>query len=282
MWRFPRGRKAGRKPEESRGNLRLGGFPPSFRKDFPVGRKVSGGVSLPLTTGFLHEKIMAACGPNETKAVSFVSDAVFRRLILFARGCAMAIDYIKAGQLVLLLVQTITKSPKDKDLPLPPEIVGIRAAQPTPRAASVPATSMPTTTETVAELKRRLGKELYRMELDLMGGGRIAGKPCDCLSAKHTFGLEATAEELMAYERNPVYEEVTTWLKKHQKEFEPTEIAKREPSYYQGLIPDVRNLRKRVMGTENLAAIISPQEVDAVKKRAMELIESRLAGSTAA
>lgn len=43
------------------------------------------------------------------------------------------------------------------------------------------AIAMPTTEETVAELKRRLAKEIYAFEKDLLAGGRIAGKPCDCL-----------------------------------------------------------------------------------------------------
>lgn len=56
---------------------------------------------------------------------------------------------------------------------------------------------LPTMEETIEELRHRLGKELYRMELDLISGGRIAGRPCDCLGKKHTLGLEATAEELL-------------------------------------------------------------------------------------
>ena len=59
---------------------------------------------------------------------------------------------------------------------------------------------LPTPEETTQELKRRLGKELYRAELDLSNKLRIAGKPCDCLDAKHTLGLEAVAEELIAQE----------------------------------------------------------------------------------
>jgi len=43
-----------------------------------------------------------------------------------------------------------------------------------------PHPELPTPEETTSELKRRLAKELYRAELDLSGGLRIAGKPCDC------------------------------------------------------------------------------------------------------
>lgn len=128
-----------------------------------------------------------------------------------------------------------------------------------PATYSPPSSSkvdMPTTAETVTELKRRLGKELYRAELDLQNGGRIAGKPCDCLSrAKHSAGIEATAEELMSYEVNPLYGEVIEWFNSHAREFEPAEIAKRPPEYYQGLTPEIRNFRKKVMGTENVMAL---------------------------
>lgn len=105
-----------------------------------------------------------------------------------------------------------------------------------------------TTPDTVKELKRSLAKELYRMELDLQRGGRIAGRPCDCLSNKHTLGLEAIAEELMSYEPNPVYSEIINWLQRHAPEFEPEGIAKQEAGYYQSLAPETRRFRKAVMG----------------------------------
>jgi len=106
----------------------------------------------------------------------------------------------------------------------------------------------PTTEETVMELRRRLGKELYRMEMDLASGARIAGKPCDCLDAKHTLELEGTAEELMSYGYDPVYGEIIAWLRGHQAEFRPEEITRRPPQHYRGLAPEVRGFRKGVMG----------------------------------
>lgn len=115
--------------------------------------------------------------------------------------------------------------------------------------------ALPTTAETLEELRRRLGKELYQMEWDLKGGARIAGKPCDCLGSKHNLGLEAVAEELMSYERNPVYSEILNWLKSHQAKFPVEVIAQTEPDYYRGLAPEVRDFRKRVMGTEKLSAL---------------------------
>ncbi len=130
--------------------------------------------------------------------------------------------------------------------------------------------SMPTTGETITELKRRLAKELYRMEMDLAGGGRIAGKPCDCLSAKHHFGIEATAEELMSYESNPVYGKITAWLNNHTEDFKPGNINKNDVEYYRAMIPDVRIFRKEVMGTESLLAMLNDSEKEKVMKMAKD------------
>lgn len=144
--------------------------------------------------------------------------------------------------------------------------------QPIPATQTQPQTTpslldAPTTQETASELRRRLGKELYRIELDLQGGARIAGKPCDCLmKAKHLGGVEATAEELMSYEVRPVYSEVVSWLNDHENEFHPSEIAKRPPEYYHSLVPQVRAFRKAVMGTESPLSLLTPEQQQALKE----------------
>jgi hypothetical protein len=120
--------------------------------------------------------------------------------------------------------------------------------------------ALASTTDTIEELRRRLGKELYRMELDLQGGGRINGRPCDCLSDKHHFGVEGTAEELMSYEHNPVYGQVVAWYKSKLPDFQPATIAGHEPDYYRAMIPQVRAFRKEVMGTERIAALLTSEE----------------------
>ncbi|MBA4358466.1 MAG: hypothetical protein C0405_12165, partial [Desulfovibrio sp.] len=112
--------------------------------------------------------------------------------------------------------------------------------------------------------------ELYRVEQDLQGGARIAGKPCDCLTAKHNLGLEATAEELMSYEANPVYGEIVQWFQAHQAEFEPQEIAKRPPQHYQALAPQVREFRKTVMGTADRGALLTAEQMTRVRERVAE------------
>jgi len=89
----------------------------------------------------------------------------------------------------------------------------------------------------------------------------------NCLSKKHRFGLEATAEELMSYEHNPVHGQVIDWLNKKAPTFEPEQIAQHDPEYYRAMIPEVRMMRKQVMGTESLASLLSSQE----KVKALEL-----------
>lgn len=114
-------------------------------------------------------------------------------------------------------------------------------------AKTTPSASMPTTAETIKTLKQRLGNELYRVELDLQEGARIFGKPCDCLTrAKHLGALEATAQELLSYERNPAYGKILDWTSQHEGEFQPSEIAKHDKQYYRNFTPEVRDFRKEV------------------------------------
>lgn len=140
-------------------------------------------------------------------------------------------------------------------------------AVPAPTVATV---EMASTADTLEELKRRMGKELYKFELDLSGGGRINNRVCDCLDQKHRLGLEATAEELMSYEHNPVHGQVISWLKQHGPDFKPAEIAKHDPEYYRAMIPEVRAFRKQVMGTESLASLLSAQETAVVMAKMKE------------
>jgi len=113
--------------------------------------------------------------------------------------------------------------------------------------------NLPTSEETVKELRRRLGKELYRFELDLVGGCKIAGRACDCCGDKHNFGIEATAEELIPMDRDPTYGEVISWLNANRGKM--TVEASASGIYdaeYPEMARQVREFRKRVMGTEGL------------------------------
>lgn len=173
------------------------------------------------------------------------------------------------GRLVISGRRTTVRIPWD----VPPDAVPLPPAP----TQSLPTTKMPTTAETMRHLQRRLGQELYRVELDLQDGARIGGaKPCDCLTeAKHSGQLQAVAKELMSYEPRPVYGHIVDWVESHLPEFQPEEIAKREPDYYRSLVPEVRAFRKDVMGTEKIGALLSDEQKAHVHERVNTVLGER-------
>ncbi len=111
--------------------------------------------------------------------------------------------------------------------------------------------SLPTRDETTRELKRRLARELYRAELDLAAGLRIAGKPCDCLENKHSLEIDAAAEEMVSQDPgNPVYLEIRQWFNDnlHKVTVDAIESG-RFKKEYPGMASRFKDFRKRVMGT---------------------------------
>lgn len=150
----------------------------------------------------------------------------------------------------------------------------------------------PTTDQTVKELNRRLAKELYKAELDLVAGLKIEGNPCDCLSEKHALELEAASEELISYGTgNPVYAEIITWLKQNQPKITPEAVA--TGSYdkeYPAMAAQFRDFRKRVLGTTNIRAMVGPAETltadhlskltpedrESIKQKAHSLLDQKL------
>jgi hypothetical protein len=134
-----------------------------------------------------------------------------------------------------------------------------------------PTIPLPTKAETTQELKRRLGRELYKAELDLAAGLLIAGKPCSCLESKHTLRLEAAAEELIAEEpANTVYLEVIQWIKDNGHKVSVPAIASRKyASEYPRMASEFKDFRKRVMGTVAVSDIQKPPKsltLDQAKK----------------
>lgn len=149
--------------------------------------------------------------------------------------------------------------------PIPEKIASTITAE-REEAATVPAPAarydLPTSEETAQALKRRLGKELYRAELDLSDKLRIAGKPCDCLSQKHTLMLEAAAEELIAQEPgNAVYYEILEWIKVNQPKVTIDAISSGQyDDEYPRMAAEFKGFRKRIMGTTVLTAMVEPKE----------------------
>jgi hypothetical protein len=148
---------------------------------------------------------------------------------------------------------------------------------PIPTTASPAIThNLPTTAETVQELKRRLGAELYRLEMDLVGGARIAGKPCDCLMKHSEMGILPTVEELVPMDSSPINEHIINWVNGHLPEFQVDAVAAKDPSYYRQLAPEVRALRKELLGTEKLVAILSDEQKAKVREDAKALLDKRI------
>ncbi len=130
-------------------------------------------------------------------------------------------------------------------------------AAPRPLPSVTPQTSglsLPTAEETTTELKRRLAKELYRAELDLANGLRIANRPCDCLSNKHTLMLEAAAEELISQDPgNTVYQQIINWIPDNREKVTPEAIASGQyAEEYPHMANEFKTFRKRVMGSVGL------------------------------
>lgn len=125
---------------------------------------------------------------------------------------------------------------------------------------------LPTSKETRLVLKRRLAKELYRAELDLAEGLRIAGKPCDCLDSKHSLGLEAAAEELIPSEPdNQVYREILSWLEHNRSKLTIEAISSGQyDDAYPKMAAEFKGFRKRIMGTTE------PVTLEDAKKLAAE------------
>ena len=123
---------------------------------------------------------------------------------------------------------------------------------------------MPTAEETTQELKRRLGRELYKAELDFSGGLNIAGKPCDCLDNKHRLGIEAEAEELIASDpRNHVYQEIIQWFKDNGHKLTiPAIVSGEYKQEYSLMANQFKEFRKRVLGTAAFDALVpASQEI---------------------
>ena len=112
--------------------------------------------------------------------------------------------------------------------------------------------ALPTSDETTEELKRRLAKELYRMELDLAAGLKIAGKPCDCGSNKHTLMLEAAAEELVSQDPGnaSVYQDIIKWIPQNRVKITPEAIGSGKfTTEYPHMANEFKEFRKRVFGS---------------------------------
>lgn len=134
------------------------------------------------------------------------------------------------------------------------------------------ALSLPTTEETVAYQNRELGKQLLLLEMHLGQGCRIppiTGEPCDCCSPKHTLTIEALAIETYTIHPQPVYQELAEWARGVEAKTTIEEIKGGKHDYG----PDAakaRAFRKRILGTESLGALKTPEKMISLEEAKQE------------
>lgn len=150
---------------------------------------------------------------------------------------------------------------------------GATAAVSQPTSVTKAAPQRVTTEETVEYQKRELGKELMLLEKHLQQKCKINGRACDCCE-KHPIVIEGLAQETLGMTGDKLYEDVIAWAKK----ITPitTEEASRSGEYdniYPGLAVEGRNIRKRIMGTADIKALLSPKLSERVSGEVQDIID---------
>jgi hypothetical protein len=135
------------------------------------------------------------------------------------------------------------------------------------------APSKVTTEETIAYQKREIGKELLLLEKHLQQRCKIAGKACDCCE-KHPLAIEALAQEALGMTGAELYNELVSWARGIMPI--TTEAASASGEFnerYPQLSVEARALRKRLMGTEEVKALLSPELDERVLADVQEILD---------
>ena len=128
------------------------------------------------------------------------------------------------------------------------------------------------TAETMAYQKRQIGKQLLLMEIHLQQGCKIAGKACDCCE-KHPMVIEGMAEEALGMTGDHVYADLMDWSRKIAPM--TTAAASASGKYdgiYPGLAVEGRQYRKRIMGSAESRALLTPKEAAKVDAKVEEVM----------
>ena len=144
---------------------------------------------------------------------------------------------------------------------------------PSPGDVTTPQPRRITTAETVEYQKRELGKEIMLLEKHLQQKCKIMGIACDCCE-KHPIVIEGLALETLGMTGDKLYEDVIAWA----KHITPitTESASRSGVYddmYPKLAVEGRNIRKRIMGTADVKALLSPAMKETVNGQVKAIID---------
>lgn len=160
--------------------------------------------------------------------------------------------------------------------PTPVTTKKVQNIQPQP---IVPSASKPVSTqETIDYQKRELGKEFLLLEKHLQQQCKINGKACDCCS-KHPLVIEALSQEGLGLSGEAVFSEAAAWSRK----IAPltTEEASRSGQFdaqYPLLAIEARAIRKRLMGTTDIDALLSPETREKVIRGVQAVVSQVMKG----
>lgn len=185
----------------------------------------------------------------------------------------------EGGRLITDGIKLLLARPRKRESEESQAVLPSQTPPPPPQAVK---RSLPTSAETTHELKRRLAKELYKAELDLAGGLKIAGRSCDCLTEKHGLMLEAAAEELVSQDPdNHVYLDIIKWINDNQSKVTPEAIdSEKYAEEYPRMAAQFKEFRKRVAGTT--ATVVLTQPVPERAHKTMTLEEAKKIAATQA
>ncbi len=148
------------------------------------------------------------------------------------------------------------------------------------RQTPVTGASKPTSDEILAYQNREIGSELWLLEKHLAQGCRIpdkAGKriPCDCCE-KGGFIAGLAYESIPIAERagrsSTVYEKIARWAE--ELSLMVTVAAVESGEYdYKKLSGEASALRKELMGSLSLGALLSPKDRNEVAERPTKMLE---------
>ena len=129
-----------------------------------------------------------------------------------------------------------------------------------------------TTAETIAYQKRELGKEILLLEKHLQQKCKIGGIACDCCE-KHPIVIEALAQETLGMSAEPIFNDIIVWI----RGIAPmtTEAASKSGNYdeeYPQMAIKARFMRKTLMGTDEIKALLGPELSAKVSSQVEEIV----------
>ncbi len=133
-----------------------------------------------------------------------------------------------------------------------------------------------TTAETIAYQRRELGKEILLVEKHLQQRCKIGGVACDCCE-KHPIVIEALAQDALGMSADPVFTDIISWI----REIAPmtTEVASQSGRFdekYPEMAIKARIMRKNLMGTEEVKALLDTEQRKKVTEEVTEILNKAM------